>query len=132
MGTPFQGVFVIGFTLFSILKESLFFFPPTSTRRVQYIYQLIANFSATCMAFHLTTSQISLQADWLWLCSFQVCAWIYIVTYRVTCRFSEIGGGIMGNYFLRIYAKTTNMAKMMITMMCTGNYLFNSLMVKYR
>ena len=34
--------------------------------------------------------------------------------------------------FLLIYAKTTNMAKMMITMMCTGNYLFNSLMVKYR
>ena len=33
------------------------------------------------------------------------------------------------NYFLLIYANTTKMAKMMIAMMCTGNYLFNSLMV---
>ena len=32
-------------------------------------------------------------------------------------------------YFLRMYSITTNMANTMMTMMCTGNYLFNSLMV---
>ena len=32
-------------------------------------------------------------------------------------------------YFLLMNAITTKTAKMMITMMCTGNYLFNSLMV---
>tara|TARA_Y100000294_G_C8296682_1_gene233018 strand:+ start:116 stop:448 length:333 start_codon:yes stop_codon:yes gene_type:complete len=32
-------------------------------------------------------------------------------------------------YFLLMYAITTNMANTMMTMMCTGNYLFNSLMV---
>ena len=126
---PQPRVSIIGFTLFFIPEEALFFFPPTSTRTVQYIYQLIANISAACMACHLTGSQIPLQADWLWLCSLQASVHIYTVTYRVTCRFSGIGGRIMGNYFLRIYAKTTNMAKMMITIMCTGNYLFNSIMV---
>ena len=33
------------------------------------------------------------------------------------------------SYFLLMYAITTNMANTMMTMMCTGNYLFNSLMV---
>ena len=127
MGTPLHGVSIIGFTLFFIPVDALSFFPPSSTRTVQYIYQLIANISAACMACHLTDSQISLQADWLCLCSLQASVHIYTVTYRVTYRLSGIGGGIMGNYFLRIYAKITNMAKMMITMMCTGNYLFNSL-----
>ena len=54
--------------------------------------------STACMACHLTDSQISLQADWLWLCSLQASVHIYTVTYRVTYRLSEIGGGIMGNY----------------------------------
>jgi len=33
------------------------------------------------------------------------------------------------SYFLRIYANTTNIENTMMTIMCTGNYLFNSLMV---
>ena len=41
---------------------------------------------AACMACHLTDSQISLQADWLWLCSLQASVHIYTVTYRVTYR----------------------------------------------
>ena len=36
---------------------------------------------------------------------------------------------LFNSLFFLMYANTTNIAKMMITMMCTGNYLFNSLMV---
>ena len=36
---------------------------------------------------------------------------------------------LFNSLFFLMYANTTKMAKMMITMMCTGNYLFNSLMV---
>ena len=86
MGTPLHGVSIIGFTLFFIPVDALSFFPPSSTRTVQYIYQLIANYSAACMACHLTDSQIPLQADWLCLCSLQASVHIYTVTYRVTYR----------------------------------------------
>ena len=145
---PFAGDFRIRIYVIFHLKRLAVFKPhPSPTQKQQRLYYFptrihpciiyIPTYTrlliiAACMACHLTDSQISLQADWLWLCSLQASVHIYTVTYRVTCRFSGIGGGIMGNYFLRIYAKTTNMAKMMITMMCTGNYLFNSLMVKYR
>ena len=38
------------------------------------------------MACHLTGIQISLQADWLCLCSLHVSVYLYTVTYTVTYR----------------------------------------------
>ncbi len=85
-GHPLSGGFL--YQLYVIFHSSggVIFLPTTPTRTVQYIYQLIANISTTCLPCHLTDSQISLQADWLWLCSLQASVHIYTVTYRVTYR----------------------------------------------
>ena len=66
-----------------------FIINPHHHARTECVYTNLyhtSTISAACMACHLTGSQISLQADWLWLCSLQVSVHIYTVTYRVTCR----------------------------------------------
>ena len=62
--------------------EALLFPPPKIPTRTSYIYTNLYHtytISTACMACHLTGSQISLQADWLWLCSLQASVHIYII-----------------------------------------------------